>query len=344
MVRSFVNYFSTRDWRLLVIEISSMALAVLSALLLESKFFQLFVHSDFWASAFAVLLVFTVTFSAHALADNLQRRPQESRKLGYKVLIGFLLVCYTGVLAALLGMSNYTMAVNKTTKDSNKLNVALADINSQPKVVQAKEDLNKVIARSEERIADLKVSVDKLERKENQTDLVYASQKNKFDVLINAEYDRQAKERDRFANIYREEESRLAEQFEQMQRAGKEEGTIGAFLARNPSALPMLALVILFVARLSFQPAMTRITERTEHLRLSASHTVEETERHIPTSEIEQPKTPEEAVLWYAQKKIGPGNGWNQRRIAREFFDGKLSKVNAQIQQRQAELAKFEEI
>lgn len=81
-----------------------------------------------------------------------------------------------------------------------------------------------------------------------------------------------------------------------------------------------------------------RVTERTESIEFSKKHTISETQKEVPI----KPENPDEAIDLYAQKKISAENGWSQRRIAKEYFGGKLTEVNTRIKRREIELAKFE--
>lgn len=367
MKKNFVTYFETRDWRLLVIEVSSWILAILSAILLESEFFKLFIHNDDAASAFAVLVLFCVTFSAHVAADNLQQRPKHLRTIGYWCLVSLLAICYTGVLAALLGMSNYTMAVIKADKDLSKIEKAVVETGATPKIKAAEENLKAFLSKSNNTIARHEGEIAKLDSTETVTGFVYATQKRKYEELIGNESDRQREEQAKFDLLKEKEESRLFAQTKSVTQAGKQEGTIGAYLSNRPAALPMLTLVILFVVRLSFPASLTRVIERTESLEFSSKRTIAEAEKHVPNSntnsvqtvqefvnnsnmnnvqavQIAKPANLKQAVDWYVKKKIGVDNGWSQRRIANEYNDGKLTEVNNMIKLKKAELAKFEEV
>lgn len=81
-----------------------------------------------------------------------------------------------------------------------------------------------------------------------------------------------------------------------------------------------------------------KVTERTESIEFSKKHTISEVQKEVPV----KPSNPDEAIDLYAQKKISADNGWSQRRIAKEYFGGKLTEVNNRIKRREIELAKFE--
>lgn len=342
MWNSITNYIKVRDWRLIVIEIISLALAVLSALLLESKFFKIFIKDEFGATALAILIVAGVTFSAHVFADFLKRK-----KIG-KFHITLLSVGYIGVLVSLLAMSNYTMKVSKTEKHTSSLKTELQKLDDLPKIKEAKAFRDKTIESSEIEKRRIKNEIANLIEREISTGDSYVTKKQVYEkqlqgydekiVFANAEYSR-----------IREIEEKRLEQFSSERKnidKLEQESSLGKLLAENPAILAVLALVILFLASLSFDPCfdsdsvayrpalepMAQVESQEEIL--SHSRKLVRTTAEVPVSQVlkkTEPSNLDEACLFYAQGRISAETGWSQRRIAKDFADGNVSLVHAKI-------------
>lgn len=260
MIESLKNYFLAKDWRIIIIELTSLALAILSASLLESKFFQIFIADKSYATAFAVIVVFSVTFVAYVIADNLQARTK--RGFGYFAMIVFLLLCYGAIIASLLGMSNYTMSVVKASKDVDAVELKLAGVDNLPVVISAKESFARIASDCQKETSRLQEEINSLTAREERTGLTYVTKKQGYEKMKEQQKVRLDKAREDYFTIRNREQGRLADQSKSIATAGNSNKGLGEFLSKNPAILPVLALVILFVGRLSFSIQSTQMSSR----------------------------------------------------------------------------------
>lgn len=335
----FQNYISRHDWRLAVIEFLSLVLAVLSAFLLEAKFFQLFIPDDRWAITIAVTVVFSVTFVAHAAAYNLQKRKREGKS--YKFLAFVLSISYISVVISLFGMSNYTMAVSKVEKDAVKLDIKIASVDSLPKIIQARHSLKVAEANFNADIAKIKLDQEDLRKREKETGSSFVTKKQVYDDMILRRTGEFKAEQREFNTLREKEEQRLIKDSMKKSNTGKNDGSIGAFLANNPAALPLLALVILFLGKLSFDPiaekALTKLEPmaQVESREETHSHKVVVAKGEIPVSQLPPVQTPksfdpetwEAACIFIRQGKLD----WSERDVVRKFPEVSRYKVREKL-------------
>lgn len=314
MTYSFKKYLYSKDWRLIVIEIVSLLLAILSACLLEVKFFQIFISSMFWAGSFAVFIVFAVTFVAYVFADNFKAKPKEDRGRSYYWSIAFLIIIYIGVLTALLGMSNYTMAVLKTNNDSEKLNIKIANVYEIPVVITAKANMDSTIGVCNKELSRLQREIDNLTERSQTSVHSYAPQKQGYEDLKLVHGTHIEKAKADFDKVVEKESQRLTTVAMREANAGKSEGGIGKFISENPAILPVLALVLLFIGRLSFPAEYNAVQYNNGDVKTQIGIM----EEHKITADM-LPSSYQEAInIIVAEKRAGNGIGL-QVLVAQKF-------------------------
>lgn len=331
-VMSLKNYFVKRDWRLILIDITSVVIAVISAQQLESKFFIGFMSSEFLAQVVAIAIMLGITVGAHAVADNFKRKAHKTA--ADYILIVVCAVGYILILLSLLGMSNYVMSRTHTEKNTALVNTKVTQAENSLTVVEAKKSRDRVYQQAEIEIKRLQNELESLEG------TLYLSRKREFGSQIEAQQRMQQRADQTYQSVLEKETARLETQGKKITETAQEDG-IGAVIAKSPASLMLLALIVLFCVRLSFdvpedraeiqaKEPMAQIESRKE----IHSREIIMAKGEVPVSQVfkkVEPTNLDEACLLYAQGRISAENGWSQRRIAKDFADGNVSLVHAKI-------------
>lgn len=334
---NFAKYFVERDWRLILIDITSVIIAVISAQQLESKFFISFMSNEFLAQVIAVAIMLGITIGAHAVADNFKCKA--TKKSSDYALIAVCALGYILILLSLLGMSNYVMSRTHTEKNTNLVNAKVTQAENSITVVEAKKSRDRVYLQTETEIKRLQNELESLEG------TLYLSRKREFGAQIEAQQRMQQRADQTYQNVLEKETARLEIQGRKIAETAQE-GGIGAILAKSPASLTLLALIVLFCVRLSFdvpkevseisvKEPMAQVESKEEII--SHSRKLVHTKAEVPANQVvkkteyQEPTNLDEACVFYAQGRISAETGWSQRRIAKDFADGNVSLVHAKI-------------
>lgn len=251
----FRNIFANPEYRDRIILMAlSVGVAAASAIGLEAKFFSIYLPLPI-AYPLSFLIVVGATWGAHKALDNLRSREFKS-VLVKRAISGALFLCFVIVAAALLGMSNYTMKVSKAELDTGRVKTAIGRVDGMPEIAEARGVRDQAIENLKESNERIRSGIAKLEKKEDKTDLVYASQKRLFEAQIldnNAEISAVNKIFDDKRNtaIVRQEKYET-----DRARAGTESTGLGRLLLSNPAILPVTMLVTFFLIRWTLAPVV----------------------------------------------------------------------------------------
>lgn len=252
MIRLFFrNIFANREYRdSVILMLLSAGIAAASAIGLEARFFSIYLPESI-AYPLSFLIVVGATWGAHKALDNLRSREFRGRRF-----VGIILaLCYAVIAVALLGMCNYTMKVSKTIADTARLKTAISKVEAMPEINFARQARDRAANNLEESNSRIRAGIVRLEKKEDKTDLVYASQKRLFEAQILDNNAKIALANETFSNIRNAEINRQEKYETDRARTGIGSSGLGSLLMGNPAILPVTTLVILFFVRWTFAPA-----------------------------------------------------------------------------------------
>lgn len=333
VMKYFEHFFLNKDWRYISLAAISVAIAVISAHQLESRFFIAFMPSADAAKAMAILVMGGITLAAHFYAHNFKAK-QVKAGTDYLNLI-LLVVAYGVVGFTVLSMGNFVMIEAKGFKDASKVRSAVDQAQESNTVKSAKKHRDEQIKVCNTEIARLQEELNFL------AGTLYLRRKEEFGKQIQIQQ-RMKAEAERQYNEILNAEIRMAEAQVVRDVDAAKSGIGTGFLNKTPSLIVVVTLLILFCVGLTFEPmpknvVPTEIFEpmaQVESRKEIHSREIIMAKGEVPVSQVfkkVEPTNLDEACLLYAQGRISAETGWSQRRIAKDFADGNVSLVHVKI-------------
>lgn len=302
----FEHFFLNKDWRYISLAAISVAIAVISAHQLESRFFIAFMPSADAAKAMAILVMGGITLAAHFYAHNFKTKLVKART-DYLNLI-LLVVAYGIVGYTVLSMGNFVMLETKGFKDANKVRSAVDQVQESSAVKSAKRHRDEQIKVCDTEITRLQEELNFL------AGTLYLRRKEEFGKQIQIQQrmkDEAEKEYNKILNF----EIRMAEAQVAKDVDAAKSGIGTGFLNKTPSLIVVITLLILFCVGLTFEPMLKNVVpseisepmaqvESQEEI-LSHSRKLVRTTAEVPVSQVLKKVEPTNYVEACQMKKNG---------------------------------------